>query len=136
MVMICITKCYCYNHFILVLFQDVLSCTYCIFWSPVSFTFVLIHGVDVNIHDTRMICVLTEMFLLHQDYLKKMTPPLREIESTPVRQHMFGNPFKIDKVSTSCPSCGCPVSLIVVILCSVKIFFFYIFGSTAKDGKI
>ncbi|XP_071547300.1 integrator complex subunit 6 isoform X3 [Panulirus ornatus] len=33
----------------------------------------------------------------YQDYLKKMTPPLREIESTPVRQHMFGNPFKIDK---------------------------------------
>ncbi|XP_071547299.1 integrator complex subunit 6 isoform X2 [Panulirus ornatus] len=35
----------------------------------------------------------------YQDYLKKMTPPLREIESTPVRQHMFGNPFKIDKMS-------------------------------------
>ncbi|XP_076029735.1 integrator complex subunit 6 isoform X2 [Oratosquilla oratoria] len=33
----------------------------------------------------------------YQDYLKKMTPPLREIELAPVRQHMFGNPFKIDK---------------------------------------
>ncbi|XP_018009540.1 integrator complex subunit 6 [Hyalella azteca] len=33
----------------------------------------------------------------YQDYLKKMPPALREIESTPVRQHMFGNPFKIDK---------------------------------------
>lgn len=33
----------------------------------------------------------------YQDYLKKHPPPLREIESTPVRQHMFGNPFKIDK---------------------------------------
>ncbi|KAF7997424.1 hypothetical protein HCN44_005995 [Aphidius gifuensis] len=33
----------------------------------------------------------------YQEYLKKMTPPLREIESVPVRQHMFGNPFKIDK---------------------------------------
>ncbi|XP_011505090.1 PREDICTED: integrator complex subunit 6-B [Ceratosolen solmsi marchali] len=33
----------------------------------------------------------------YQEYLKRMTPPLREIESTPVRQHMFGNPFKIDK---------------------------------------
>ncbi|XP_011135273.1 integrator complex subunit 6-A isoform X2 [Harpegnathos saltator] len=33
----------------------------------------------------------------YQEYLKRMTPPLREIESIPVRQHMFGNPFKIDK---------------------------------------
>lgn len=36
----------------------------------------------------------------YQEYLKRFTPPLREIESIPVRQHMFGNPFKIDKVST------------------------------------
>ena len=34
----------------------------------------------------------------YQEYLKRFTPPLREIESIPVRQHMFGNPFKIDKV--------------------------------------
>lgn len=27
----------------------------------------------------------------YQEYLKRMTPPLREIESAPVRQHMFGN---------------------------------------------
>lgn len=33
----------------------------------------------------------------YQDYLKRMPNPLRELESTPVRQHMFGNPFKIDK---------------------------------------
>lgn len=33
----------------------------------------------------------------YQDYLKRQPTPLREIESTPVRQHMFGNPFKIDK---------------------------------------
>jgi len=33
----------------------------------------------------------------YQDYLKRMATPLRELESTPVRQHMFGNPFKIDK---------------------------------------
>lgn len=26
----------------------------------------------------------------YQEYLKRMTPPLREIESVPVRQHMFG----------------------------------------------
>lgn len=33
----------------------------------------------------------------YQEYLKKQTPQLREIEYAPVRQHMFGNPFKIDK---------------------------------------
>ncbi|KAJ4449233.1 hypothetical protein ANN_00630 [Periplaneta americana] len=33
----------------------------------------------------------------YQEYLKRMQPQLREIESAPVRQHMFGNPFKIDK---------------------------------------
>jgi len=33
----------------------------------------------------------------YQDYLKNAAVPLREIESTPVRQHMFGNPFKINK---------------------------------------
>ena len=34
----------------------------------------------------------------YQDYLKRQPSPLREIETVPVRQHMFGNPFKIDKV--------------------------------------
>lgn len=33
----------------------------------------------------------------YQDYLKKMQPSLRELEQQPVRQHMFGNPFKFDK---------------------------------------
>lgn len=33
----------------------------------------------------------------YQEYLKRQPPKLREIESQPVRQHMFGNPFKIDK---------------------------------------
>ncbi|KAI1303158.1 Integrator complex subunit 6-A [Halotydeus destructor] len=33
----------------------------------------------------------------YQDYLKKMPIPLRELESGPVRQHMFGNPFKLDR---------------------------------------
>lgn len=37
----------------------------------------------------------------YQEYLKRMTSPLREVESMPVRQHMFGNPFKIDKVSNT-----------------------------------
>ncbi|XP_014256090.2 integrator complex subunit 6 [Cimex lectularius] len=33
----------------------------------------------------------------YQEHLKKTQPLLREVESAPVRQHMFGNPFKIDK---------------------------------------
>lgn len=33
----------------------------------------------------------------YQEYLKKMQPSLRELEQQPVRQHMFGNPFKFDK---------------------------------------
>ncbi|XKL62741.1 hypothetical protein PGB90_002574 [Kerria lacca] len=33
----------------------------------------------------------------YQEYLKRIPSPLREVESTPVRQHTFGNPFKIDK---------------------------------------
>ena len=33
----------------------------------------------------------------YQEYLKRMPVPLRELESAPVRQHMFGNPFKLDK---------------------------------------
>merc|ERR1719495_468179 len=33
----------------------------------------------------------------YQDYLKKQPLPLRELESAPVRQHMFGNPFKTNK---------------------------------------
>lgn len=34
----------------------------------------------------------------YQEYLKRMTPPLREIESAPVRQHMFGESFFINKL--------------------------------------
>lgn len=47
----------------------------------------------------------------YQEYLKRMPTPLREIESTPVRQHMFGNPFKIEKVShtVSLQSCAQPL---------------------------
>ena len=39
----------------------------------------------------------------YQDYLKRMPSPLREIENTPVRQHMFGNPFKVNKVRRIVP---------------------------------
>ncbi|XP_065334744.1 integrator complex subunit 6 [Cloeon dipterum] len=33
----------------------------------------------------------------YQEYLKRSPPNLRELESAPVRQHIFGNPFKLDK---------------------------------------
>lgn len=33
----------------------------------------------------------------YQDYLKRREAPLRELEPTNVRQHMFGNPYKRDK---------------------------------------
>ncbi|XP_041359584.1 integrator complex subunit 6-like [Gigantopelta aegis] len=33
----------------------------------------------------------------YQEYLKKLPSPLRELESAPVRLHMFGNPFKVNK---------------------------------------
>ena len=35
----------------------------------------------------------------YQEYLKKQASPLRELENTPSRVHMFGNPFKVNKVS-------------------------------------
>ena len=35
----------------------------------------------------------------YQEYLKKMPASLREIETQPARLHMFGNPFKVNKVS-------------------------------------
>lgn len=52
----------------------------------------------------------------YQEYLKRMTSPLREVESMPVRQHMFGNPFKIDKVSVSC------ATFILCIFCNGYFF--------------
>ena len=33
----------------------------------------------------------------YQEVLKKQTPALRELENTPTRLHMFGNPFKVNK---------------------------------------
>lgn len=54
----------------------------------------------------------------YQEYLKRMTSPLREVESMPVRQHMFGNPFKIDKVSiTYC------IDFFFCIFYTMNIFF-------------
>jgi len=34
----------------------------------------------------------------YQEYLKRLPQPLRELEITPIRQHTFGNPFKVNKV--------------------------------------
>ena len=37
----------------------------------------------------------------YQEYLKKIyseSPPLRQLENTPTRVHMFGNPFKVNQV--------------------------------------
>lgn len=51
------------------------------------------HTVD---SDTRHTLPIAQMGN-YQDYLKKQPLPLRELESQPVRQHMFGNPFKINK---------------------------------------
>jgi len=36
----------------------------------------------------------------YQEYLKRLPQPLREIETQPARQHTFGNPFKVNKVSS------------------------------------
>ncbi|CAG5127720.1 unnamed protein product [Candidula unifasciata] len=36
----------------------------------------------------------------YQEVLKKQPPPLRELENTPTRLHMFGNPFKVNKQLT------------------------------------
>ena len=47
----------------------------------------------------------------YQEYLKKMPPSLRELETAPVRQHMFGNPFKVNKVSHQLLLIGFPQSL-------------------------
>lgn len=33
----------------------------------------------------------------YQEYLKRMPIPLRELEALPTRQHMFGNPFKLER---------------------------------------
>ena len=35
----------------------------------------------------------------YQEYVKRLPPPMREIETQPARQHTFGNPFKVNKVT-------------------------------------
>lgn len=57
----------------------------------------------------------------YQEYLKRIPSPLREVESTPVRQHTFGNPFKIDKVS---------------LVCVITLVFFFLFTENIKIYNI
>jgi len=35
----------------------------------------------------------------YQEYVKRLPAPMREIETQPARQHTFGNPFKVNKVT-------------------------------------
>lgn len=63
----------------------------------------------------------------YQEYLKRMTSPLREVESMPVRQHMFGNPFKIDKV--------CNLVIIYYFIILYVLFYILKLFSTENDGR-
>lgn len=53
-------------------------------------------GVNIFTKDAGHSLPISEMGN-YQEYLKNKEPPLREIEPTNVRQHMFGNPYKKDK---------------------------------------
>ena len=59
----------------------------------------------------------------YQEYLKKMAAPLRELETMPVRQHTFGNPFKVNKV--------CPQSSIHSIVSVI----YYAWGRTRRFSE-
>ncbi|KRZ66776.1 Integrator complex subunit 6 [Trichinella papuae] len=65
---------------------------------------------NMDFHENSSTQPLNESFMLdnqhmvpmmmmgnYQEYLKRMPPPLREVEPTPPRLHAFGNPFKVDK---------------------------------------
>ncbi|GFN89087.1 Dead/h (asp-glu-ala-asp/his) box polypeptide 26 (ddx26), mRNA protein [Plakobranchus ocellatus] len=45
-------------------------------------------------------CVPVGQMGNYQEVLKRQPPALRELESTPTRLHMFGNPFKVNKQLT------------------------------------
>lgn len=53
-------------------------------------------GISVYTKDAGHCLPISEMGN-YQEYLKNKETPLREIEPTNVRQHMFGNPYKKDK---------------------------------------
>lgn len=63
----------------------------------------------------------------YQEYLKRMTSPLREVESMPVRQHMFGNPFKIDKVSNTYPLLLLVTLYYMPLYFKIYVIFFFLF---------
>lgn len=53
-------------------------------------------GGNIHTRDAGHCLPISEMGN-YQEYLKNKATPLREIEPTNVRQHMFGNPYKKDK---------------------------------------
>lgn len=53
-------------------------------------------GINIYTKDAGHCLPISEMGN-YQEYLKNKQSPLREIEPTNVRQHMFGNPYKKDK---------------------------------------
>lgn len=54
------------------------------------------HGIVIYTKDAGHSLPIADMGN-YQEYLKSKQQPLREIEPTNVRQHMFGNPYKKDK---------------------------------------
>lgn len=53
---------------------------------------------DIKVHtDEQLHSLPIAQMGNYQEYLKKLQPSLRELEQQPMRQHMFGNPFKFDK---------------------------------------
>ena len=61
----------------------------------------------LNLLIFKVLCFLDEQHSVpiqqmgnYQEHLKKQPSPLRELENTPSRVHMFGNPFKVNKVAT------------------------------------
>ena len=69
----------------------------------------------------------------YQEYLKKQPQGLRELETAPVRQHMFGNPFKVNKVRTPTPH---PSPGSRLLLLGVPFGDFLIFATVLGDFVI
>lgn len=70
------------------------------FDSPVAKAFVLSAEVPCFLSSVDQVhSIPVQQMGNYQEYLKKMPASLREIETQPARLHMFGNPFKVNKVS-------------------------------------
>ncbi len=65
--------------------------TLCLFYIKLSMLFLTI--IPDELHS-----IPVQQMGNYQEYLKRLPSPLRELEHQPVRQHMFGNPFKVNKV--------------------------------------